>query len=119
MTKKKRLALAKLAKKAAAERRAAQEAEEKANLAHWLEGTAWPSFQERLKTNSTERSRAWRAHGREIGPIPPRRHPRIVESCRYDLLRFGLLFESRPYEGMKALLKRKPRKAVSSNDARQ
>ena len=108
MTKEKRLKLAKLAKKAAAERRAAQEAEEKANLAHWLEGTAWPSFQEQLKANSTERSRAWRAHGREIGTIPPRRHPRIVESCRYNLLRFGLLFESRPYEGMKALLKRPP-----------
>ncbi len=108
MTKKKRLALAKLAKKAAAERRAAQEAEEKANLAHWLEGTAWPSFQEKLKANSTERSRAWRVHGRELGPIPPPRHPRLLESCRYDLLRFGTIFCTGEYEGMKPLLKRPP-----------
>jgi len=108
VTKKKRLALAKLAKKAAAERRAAQEAEEKANLAHWLEGTAWPSFQEKLKANSTERSRAWRVHGRELGPIPPPRHPRLLESCRYDLLRFGTIFCTGEYEGMKPLLKRPP-----------
>ena len=108
MTKKKRLALAKLAKKAAAERRAAPEAEEKANLAHWLEGTAWPSFQEKLKANSTERSRAWRVHGRELGPIPPPRHPRLLESCRYDLLRFGTIFCTGEYEGMKPLLKRPP-----------
>lgn len=110
MTKKKRLELARRAQAAARRARAAKERAERENVARWM-ADATRAIGDPLPNNgasSTERSRAWRVHGRELGIIPPRRHPRIVEACRYDLPRFGLTFCTDTYEGMKPLLKRPP-----------
>lgn len=111
MTKKKRLALSKAAKAAARKRRAEQEAADRENIARWLSsatrGVGDP-LPDDLPRTSTERSRAFRSRGREIGPIPPPRHRRVRESCRYNLLRFGLTYCTGEYEGMRPLLKRPP-----------
>ena len=71
-----------------------------------MDGTSWPDERgDTLKPMSaTERSRAFRARGRDIGVIPPPRHRRVRESCRLDPLRFGLLYCVDEYEGMKPLL---------------
>lgn len=53
-----------------------------------------------LALSSTERSRAHRARGREIAAIPPRRHKRVYESCRFNLLRFGLIYATGKIEEM-------------------
>lgn len=110
MTKQKRLELARKAQRKARRARAAKERAEKENVARWM-ADATRKIGDPLPNNgasSTERSRAWRVHGRELGIIPPPRHPRIVEACRYDLPRFGLTFCTDKYEGMKPLLKRPP-----------
>ena len=111
MTKKKRLALARAAQKAARERRARAEAEEKAAVAYWLSGATrrvGDPLPGRSAVSSTERSHAFRARGREI-TIPRVRHRRVRESCRFDLLRFGLVYGTGEYDGMKKpLLKRPP-----------
>ena len=96
MTKKKRLALARAAQKAARERRARAEAEEKAAVAYWLSGATrrvGDPLPGRSAVSSTERSHAFRARGREI-TIPRVRHRRVRESCRFDLLRFGLVYDA-------------------------
>jgi len=97
----------------AKKRREREEAEriEKENLEWWLAG-ATRAVDDPLPgtatVSSAERVRAFRARGREIGPIPPPRHRRVRESCRYNLLRFGLLFGPGIYAGMKPLLRRPP-----------
>ena len=106
-----RLKRAKEAQAAARAKREEAERLEKENLEWWLSdatrnvGDPLPSNAAR---SATERSRAFRARGREIGPIPPPRHPRVRESCKYNLLRFGLLFGPGTYAGMKPLLRRPP-----------
>lgn len=107
-----RLKRAKEAQAAARKRREEADRQAKENLDWWL-SDATRSIDDPLPDNSgksaTERSRAFRARGREIGPIPPPRHPRLREACRYNLLRFGLVFGMGKYEGMtKPLLKRPP-----------
>lgn len=108
MTKKKRIALSAIARRDAAARRRREAEEAKANVARWLADATREVGDPLPAQTSTERSRAWRAHGRELGLLPPRRHPRLVEACRYDLLRYGLTYETKTYEGMKPLLKRPP-----------
>lgn len=111
MTKKKRLALARAAQKAARERRARAEAEEKAAVAYWLSGATrrvGDPLPGRSAVSSTERSHAFRARGREI-TIPRVRHRRVRERYRFDLLGFGLVYCVGEYDGMKKpLLKRPP-----------
>ena len=108
MDKKKRIRLSQLAKKAQAEAARRRELEERATVAHWLEGTAWPTPGDLGAMTDAERQRRHRAHGREI-IVPPVRHRRVRESCRLDLLRFGLLYCVGEYDGMKKpLLKRPP-----------
>lgn len=48
----------------------------------------YSAHKERMK----ERSRAQSEEGREIGPLPDCAFPEIVDSCRYDLLKFMLRF---------------------------
>jgi len=55
-----------------------------------------------------ERQHEHRARGREIGVLPRIRHRRVRESCRFDLLKFGLSYAPGEYEGMSPLLKRPP-----------
>ena len=105
-----RLKRAKEAQAAARKRREETERQEKENLEWWMSdatrriGDPLPN----AAKSATERSRAFRARGREIGPIPPPRHRRIRESCRYNLLRFGLLFGPGIYANMAPLLRRPP-----------
>lgn len=109
MTKKKRLALARAAQKAAQERRAREEAEGKAVIARWM-STATRKIGEppiRIKS-ALERQHLHRAAARELGRLPAVRHPRVREACRFDLLKFGVTFCMDEYEGMAALLKRPP-----------
>ena len=79
-------------------------------IAHHLAGTIpLPTTRrKRPPRSSTERSRNFRAKGREIGRIPIPRHRRVREKCSHDLLSFGLLYCMDRYEGMKPLLKRPP-----------
>ena len=110
MTKQKRLELARKAQRKARLRRAEQERAEKENIARWM-ADATRAIGDPLPNNgasSTERSRAWRVRGREIGAIPPPRHRRVREKYRFDLLGFGLAYGTGVYEGMKPLIKRPP-----------
>lgn len=113
MTKEDRLARAKEAQAAARKRREDAEREANENLAWWLSGATRsigdPLGPGLVAKSATERSRAFRARGREIGPIPPPRHRRVREKYRYDLLGFGLTYGVGTYPGMtKPLLKRPP-----------
>ena len=87
-----RLEKAKAAQAAARERRAAEQAAAERNLAAQLTGTAWPAAEGSGPMSDLERQRKHRAAGRDIGEIPPPRHRRIRERCRYDLPLFGRLF---------------------------
>ncbi len=110
MKKARRLAKAKAAQAAARQARKAQEEAEKANIRQHFAGTIpLNEFLARpVESSSTERSHAFRARGREIS-IPRVRHRRVRESCRYNLLEFGLIYGVGEYEGMKKpLLKRPP-----------
>ena len=110
--KKERLARAKKAQAAARKRREEAERLEQENLEWWLSDATRrvgdPLGPGLVAKSATERSRAFRARGRDIGDIPPPRHPRVRESCRFNLLRFGLLFGPGIYAGMKPLLRRPP-----------
>lgn len=108
-----RLKRAQEAKAEAARRRAAAERREKENLAGWLAGTSWeapaadPAASRPL--TATERSRLFRAKGRDLGALPAPADPwRRNILCRYTLLGFGLTYFSEPAEGMPPVLKRPP-----------
>lgn len=83
-----RLKRAKEAQDKARARREAAAKAAKENLAGLMAGTAWPDGP-RPALTATERSRASRERARDIGEIPPPRHPRLKERCRYDLEAFG------------------------------
>lgn len=108
MTKAERLAKA---REAQAERRRQREAERSralAALARHMAGTVPIGAVRAAPLSATERSKRFRARGRELGAIPRPRHRRIREGCRFDLLRFGVTYCMDAYEGMKPLLKRRP-----------
>lgn len=42
--------------------------------------------------SSADRVAAWTARRNEVGEIPPPRHPRLKERCRYDLELFGWMY---------------------------
>lgn len=109
MTKEERIKRASQAKAEKRRRREREEREARETIASYMAGTSWPEERGTLQPmSSTERSKRFRAKGREIGPIPPPRHRRVRERCRLDLLAFGLTYGMDEYEGMKALLKRPP-----------
>lgn len=109
MKKKERLARARAAQKAARARRAREEAEEKAVIARWMSTSTRKIGEPRTKNKSAlERQHMHRAAMRELGQLPPVRHRRVRESCRYDLHRFGIYYCMDAYEGMSPLLKRPP-----------
>lgn len=68
---------------------------------------AW-SPKKRRAMSATERSARFRANARDIGEIPPPRHPRVRAKCEKSLLEFGLRYCVGAYFGMKPLLKRPP-----------
>ena len=108
MTKRERLEKARLAQAEARRKRAEANSRALANIARHLAGTVPIGTARPMSLSATERSKKFRAKGREIGRIPRVRHRRVRESCRFDLLRFGLTFCMDSYEGMKPLLKRPP-----------
>lgn len=71
-----------------------------------LRGTSWGGAKE--PKSSTERSRAHRAKGREIGEIPPVADPRRRDAAAQSLLRFGMTYCCAPGK----MLKRKPSKRM-------
>ena len=109
MTKAERLEKARIAQAEKRRQRAAENSRALASLVRHLAGTTpIPTVPPPRSLSSTERSHRFRARGRELGAIPRCRHRRVRESCRLDLLRFGLTYCLDSYEGMKPLLKRPP-----------
>lgn len=94
------------AQKIARERRAAEEAAQKENIERLLAGSV--PISSRRPMSDLERQHRHREAGREIREIPRPRHRRVRESCRFDLLKYGLTYCVGEYEGMKPLLKRPP-----------
>ena len=110
--KRRRLRRAAAAQEKARKRRAQQEAEEQAVIDGWMEGTNshWMDAPLSRPRTSTERSRDFRAKGRDIGELPPPENPwRRYVVCKYSLLAFGLEYcmDESP-EFKKPLLKRPP-----------
>lgn len=100
----------------AEKKRKREEAERRGreNLAGWLEGTSWqkdnPDASARdLPLTATERSRLFRAKGRELGELPKPADPwRRNMIWRYSLLAFGLDCFQEGGEGMAPILKHPP-----------
>lgn len=108
MTKEERLEKARVAQAERRRERAEANSKAIAALVRHMAGKTPIGAGPSRSLSSTERSKRFRAKGREIGRIPRCRHRRVRASCRIDLLRFGLLYCMDTYEGMKPLLKRRP-----------
>ena len=108
MTKSERLEKARIAQAERRKQRAEADAKAIASLVRHMAGKTPIGAGPSRSLSSTERSKRFRAKGREIGLIPRCRHRRVRANCRLDLLRFGLLYCMDTYEGMKPLLKRRP-----------
>ena len=108
MTKEERLEKARVAQAERRRERAEANSKAIAALVRHMAGKTPIGAGPSRSLSSTERSKRFRAKGREIGRIPRCRHRRVRASCRLDLLRFGLLYCMDVYEGMKPLLKRPP-----------
>ena len=110
MTKAERLEKARVAQAAKRAERAEANRKAVAALAKHLAGKIPldEAIRSRRAQSGTERSRRFRAKGREIGALPRVRHRRVRAKFRYDLLGFGLTYCMDSYEGMKPLLKRRP-----------
>ncbi|MBQ8124410.1 MAG: hypothetical protein IJ173_00855 [Kiritimatiellae bacterium] len=115
MTTAERLQRAKEAQEAARQKRRDEDADARANIDRWLEGTipldlwAYARGAAKAPRSSTERARAFRARGREIPPIPPPADPWDRMICEFSALRFGLTFCMGDCPGMdEPLLKRPP-----------
>ena len=109
MTKEERLEKAREAQAEKRRQRAEANSRALAALVRHMVGTRpLPTQPPQRSLSSTERSKRFRARGREIGAIPRCRHRRVREKFRYDLLGFGLTYGMDAYEGMKPLLKRAP-----------
>ncbi len=108
MTKEERLEKARVAQAERRRQRAEANSKAIASLVRHLAGKTPIGAGPQKSLSATERSRRFRSRGREIGRIPRCRHKRVRESCRFDLLRFGLIYGMDAYEGMKPLLKRPP-----------
>lgn len=108
MTTAERLERARIAQAEKRRQRAEANSRALAALVRHIAGTRPLPTEAPAAQSATERSKRFRARGREIGPIPRCRHRRVRESCRLDLLRFGLTYCTDSYEGMKPLLKRPP-----------
>lgn len=109
MTKEERLAKAREAQAEKRRQRAEANSHALAALVRHMVGTRpLPTTPPQRSLSSTERSKRFRARGREIGEIPRCRHRRVREKFRYDLLGFGLTYGMDTYEGMKPLMKRRP-----------
>ena len=109
MTKSERLEKARIAQAEKRRQRAEENSRALAALVRHMVGTTpLPTTPPQRSLSSTDRSKRFRARGREIGRIPRCRHRRVREKYRYDLLGFGLTYGMDAYEGMKPLLKRAP-----------
>lgn len=104
-----RIARSVAAKKAKAEAARAADSAARSVIAAHLAGTVpLGTIPLSRAESSTERSRRWRASGRELGDIPPPRRRRVRERFCFDLLGFGLAYGFGSYEGMNPLLVRAP-----------
>ena len=110
MTKSERLEKARIAQAEKRRQRAEANSRSLAALVRHMIGTRpLPTTAPQRSLSSTDRSKRFRARGREIGAIPRCRHRRVREACRFDLLRFGLTYGMEKFEAMKKpLLKRRP-----------
>lgn len=109
MTKSERLEKARIAQAEKRRQRAEANSRSLAALVRHMIGTRpLPTTAPQRSLSSTDRSKRFRARGREIGAIPRCRHRRVRAKYRYDLLGFGLTYGMDAYEGMKPLLKRPP-----------